>query len=198
MSAEAFENNNLDWQIQQGWQRISEWLELKFFSLPVLEHLPNWSVSPNVLVLLCWLVLGAIALWLGWQLFKLLRPYLWKIQTLQSQFSGSGKTSQEQTFTSADWLQQAQKWQQQRNYRDACRALYMAMLQQLDETKRIPHQASRTDGEYLQQVQYLLPQVQPYQILIQTHEQICFSSASISAEMFNRCQQAYQQIASDR
>ena len=191
MTPAEFEKSSLNWQSQQFGQRVSEWLELQLSGVSVSARLPNWQLSSNTVVVICWLLLGAIALWLGWQLIKTLAPYLRQVQR------GRGRSRSaiqpEPQHTAIEWLQRAQQQQQQGNYRDACRSLYMAMLQRLHETQQISIEASRTDGEWLQQVQQL-PQPQPYQMLIQTHEQACFSSATISAELFNRCQQAYQEI----
>jgi hypothetical protein len=91
--------------------------------------------------------------------------------------------------------------QRQGNYREACRSLYMALLQKLDEAQVIPQQASRTDGEYLQQIETLyvrsrLSDVAPYRTLILTHEQLCFGNTEISDAEFRDCQQAYQEIHS--
>ncbi|WP_204368606.1 DUF4129 domain-containing protein [Neosynechococcus sphagnicola] len=99
----------------------------------------------------------------------------------------------------ASWLQAAQAFYRQGNYREACRALYLATLQQLHETHLIPHQASRTDGEYLQLVEALymtavLPHIQPLQTLIQTHERSHFSPDPISRQEYDGCWQAYQQL----
>jgi hypothetical protein len=93
----------------------------------------------------------------------------------------------------ANWLQRSQKFQQQGNYREACLCLYKAMLQRLNDTGIVKDQPSRTDGEYLQLVQQL-PQPQPYQTLLITHQKLCFSNAEASPSLFDECQQAYREI----
>ncbi|MBD2019805.1 DUF4129 domain-containing protein [Leptolyngbya sp. FACHB-36] len=187
MSTDSFQRTNLDWQFQQLSQRIGEWIELRLGKS--LGSAPFPTVSPHFVEIAFWLIVSLLVGWLGWQLFWLLRPYLERRSPLQRQ-SSLTRTEQQ---TAANWLQQAQTFQRQGNYREACRALYLAMLQRLNDAKRIAHQSSRTDGEYLQLVQQLA-HPQPYQTLIATHEQLCFSDAPISAEAFDRCQSAYQQL----
>ncbi|MEG4005235.1 hypothetical protein QUA41_00410 [Microcoleus sp. Pol11C1] len=49
----------------------------------------------------------------------------------------------------AKWLLRSQKLQQQGKYRQACRCLYLAALQPLNDAGTAIHQPSPTDGEYL-------------------------------------------------
>jgi hypothetical protein len=106
----------------------------------------------------------------------------------------SQSTKPKESLPVSGWLRQVQAFQRQGNYAQACRALYMAMLQRLDDTKQVPQQASRTDGEYLQAIQ-TLNQPTPYQVLITTHERVCFDdNSTISSATFERCQQAYREI----
>jgi hypothetical protein len=67
------------------------------------------------------------------------------------------------------------------------------MLQRLNDTGIVKDQPSRTDGEYLQLVQQL-PQPQPYQTLLITHQELSFSNAEASPSLFDECQQAYREI----
>ncbi|NJL19938.1 MAG: DUF4129 domain-containing protein [Leptolyngbyaceae cyanobacterium SM1_3_5] len=186
MTTEAFQQNSLDWQLRLFSQRVGEWVEVRLADtqLPV----PNVQISPDWIVTLCWIILAAIALWLIWQLVNLLAPQLRQVQVSRSQPQVAARS-----LSAAEWLKQAQQQQQQGNYREACRSLYLAMLQRLDETQQIPIAASRTDGEYSQCVRQL-SQPQLYQLLIQTHEQVCFGSQPITIENFRSCQQAYEQI----
>lgn len=186
MNTEAFQQNSIDWQFRLFSQRIGEWMEVRLANtqLPI----PNVRFSPDWIVTLCWIILIAIALWLIWQLFNLVAPQLARPHAERLRAATVARS-----LSAADWLKQAQQQQQQGNYREACRSLYLAMLQRLDETQQIPIADSRTDGEYLQCVRQL-PQPQPYQLLIQTHEQVCFGSQPITIENFRSCQQAYEQI----
>ena len=91
-------------------------------------------------------------------------------------------------------ISRSQSLYRQGNYSEACRCLYVAMLQKLHEKKILRHKSSRTDGEYLQLLQLSVTPMQPYETLITTHEQLCFNNAEIQAENYQQCQQAYREI----
>ncbi len=195
MPTGSFAKTNVGWQIHQLSQRLGEWVELKLKTLapkniPLFDWLPNWSIAPWVPQAIFWSVLGLLLIWLGLQAVQLLSPgATWRRRSSTS--SDPSPTAKE--LAVAAWLRKAQEFQRQGNYGEACRALYMAMLQRLHETKSVAHQSSRTDGEYLQLVQDL-PQPAPYETLIATHEQLCFGNTLISAETFQQCQRAYGEI----
>ncbi len=193
MAVDSFDKNSLGWQLQQLGQRIGEWIEARFPQNPNLPQAPNWSFPSWLLEVAFWAIVLSATLWLSWQLVRLLAPYLTRSRAQDARWQIRKSASDDPAKTVADWIRQMQEFQRQGNYREACRALYMAMLQRLNDTKLVPHQFSRTDGEYLQVVQQL-PQSQAYQTLIQTHEQLCFGNGAVSADLFQRCQRAYQEI----
>ena len=193
MAADSFGKNGLGWQLQQLGQRVGEWIEAQFSrNAPDLPQISNWSFPIGVWEVMFWAIVLSATFWLGWQIFRLLAPYWMRSQT-QGARQPRKAASKEEERSVAGWIRQMQEFQRQGNYREACRALYMAMLQRLNDTKLVPHQSSRTDGEYWQVVQPL-PQSQAYQTLIRTHEQLCFGDGVVSADVFNRCQRAYQEI----
>lgn len=199
MSANAFEKTNLGWQLQQLQQRIGEWIELQLSRVrPSVPDIPNVSI-PEWLNQLTWLLVR-VAFWgiLGWVLIRLV---LWLMPKVQPYWNSLNLKPARQTtvpigeLTAEGWLMRSRQLYRQSDYREAARALYMAMLQQLNDTGIAPHQPSRTDGEYSQITQYLT-QHQAYQKLLQIHEKICFGNGEITPEAFEQCQQAYQDIAS--
>lgn len=198
MSTGSFEKTNFSWQLGQKLQQMGEWLELQTSRFqPTLPNvsLPSWLSSPllwKIVNIIFWIMLALLVLWIVLQVMRRLSPYVYN---LTNQFPNSIKQTKksEQNLSIARWLQQAQKFQQKGNYREACLCLYKAMLQRLNDNGLAPHQPSRTDGEYLQLVQQL-PQPQPYQTLLITHQQLCFSNTEASSAMFEQCQQAYQEI----
>jgi hypothetical protein len=192
MLAIAFEKSNLSWQIQLIKQRIGEWIELKLFEL-MPSKLPNVSISPLLLDVLFWGLVLALGTLVIWWLMPLFRRTWFALQQSAEGQSEPRSPLPPRDLTVAEWLQQAKMFHQQGHYAEACRALYMAMLQRLNDTKIALHEPSRTDGEYLQLVRSLA-QSRPYQTLIQTHEQICFGNAQISNETYTLCQQAYREI----
>ena len=194
MAADSFDKNSLGWQLQQLGQRVSEWLEARFpKSSPNLPQVPEWSFPTGILEGLFWAIVLSAVLLLSWQLVRLLTFYLARSQAHSAQLKLQKTTAKAEERTVAGWIRQMQEFQRQGNYREACRALYLAMLQRLNDTRLVAHQSSRTDGEYWQVVQPL-PQSQAYQTLIRAHEQLCFGDATVSADLFDRCQQAYQEI----
>ena len=198
MATEEFEQTNLGWQLQQLQKQLGEWIELQFNQ----RHLPDWSLPawlknlsfPNWLPkAVFWGIVAFLVIWMSSQLWRLwgssLNALAWKLQNLAQQPS-----TQVSELTVSDWLKRSQIFQRQGNYTDACRCLYMAMLQQLNDTGIIPHQPSRTDGEYLQLIQDL-PQYRSYETLLTTHEKACFGNTEISTLEFEECQQAYRAIS---
>ncbi|PMB05048.1 hypothetical protein CI592_12540, partial [Fischerella thermalis CCMEE 5328] len=181
-----FEKTSLGWQSSQFQQQIGEWLEYQWSRLhPTLPELPSgWSIDSwfiSLLKFLLWLGFGAFAVWLVWWLWREFSPYLYsRIAGIKDSDSASQTANVE--FSVAKLLMRSQEFYRQGNYRDACRYLYLAMLQHLHEKGILPHKKSRTDGEYLQLLRLSCPQIQPYETLITTHEQLCFSDAEIGSE----------------
>jgi Domain of unknown function (DUF4129) len=192
MLAIAFEKNNLLWQKQLIQQRFGEWIELKLFELK-LPRWPNLSISPLLLNVLFWGIVLAFGTLVIWRLMPLFRRTWVALQRSTEGQVEPRSPLPPRDLTVAEWLQQAKLLQQRGQYAEACRALYMAMLQRLNDTKVALHEPSRTDGEYLRLVRSLA-QSHPYQTLIQTHEQICFGNAQVSDETYTLCQQAYREI----
>ena len=198
MPTATFEKTNIPWQIQQSGQRLSEWVELKLSELrPPKINAPDWqlpgfSIAPRVWEVLFWLVVIMFVSWVLLRLYPVGQRY-WR--TWQAR--GGAAIARVEPMVDrpvAAWLQQAQKFQQQGNYPEACRALYLAMLQQLNDAKIAPHELSRTDGEYLRLVTGQSDR-RAYGTLLAAHEQLCFGDVALDSEDFQRCQRAYREIA---
>lgn len=193
MASGTYANTSLDWQLQLFQQQLGEWLE-RWLMQVIAPTAQPLSLPEDLLRTLFWFLVMGAAGWAGWQLYTLLRPY-WNAYRRARSIAAPQRN---QTLGDAErspevWLQQARAAQRQGNYRDACRALYMALLQHLGDRELIRQDSSRTDGEYLYLVHHLVG-FQAYEQLIRTHERLCFSEAAISAEEFDRCWQAYQEI----
>lgn len=198
MSTGLFEKTNFGWRLEQGLQRIGEWWELQIPQFqPTLPNtsLPSWLNSPilwTIVNIIFWVVLALLLSWIAVQIMRTVSPYFYSLTNQFKDLTNKTENS-EQDLSIARWLQQAQNFKQKGNYREACRCLYKAMLQRLNDSGVAPHQLSRTDGEYLQLVQQL-PKPQSYQTLLTTHQELCFSNAEASSTVFEQCQQAYQEI----
>lgn len=195
-SANEFEKASFAWQIQQWQQQFREWIELKISQNQI--NFPKVRLASGLLDLLwplfkvlSWLILAVVIIWLGWQLWLIFRPYIYSLDFELDKLRD--KSTRHSELTVVDWWRRSQKFYHQGNYAGAARCLYMAMLQKLHDTHLIPHQSSRTDGEY-RQLTESLPQHSAYRVLLNTHENLCFGNADISLETFEDCQQAYREI----
>ncbi|MFM7191058.1 MAG: DUF4129 domain-containing protein [Microcystaceae cyanobacterium] len=194
MKTESFEKSNLDWQLRQLSQNFSEWWELqrsKVFGrlantpFPTLENPEFWAkfIADSLLFLLLALIIGIL-----WQTRQYWLRYLqqWRSFSLPT-FSPTA------TVSVNDWLRRSQSYQQKGDYYQACRCLYLGMLQHLHDQNLIPRLESRTDEEYRLLV-LDLPEPDPYETLLIIHEQLCFAQQTASPHLYQRCQQAFQQI----
>ncbi len=193
------EKTNWAWQFSLFQQQVGEWVEYQFsrFQKTLPELPPGWSISPwlgELLKILFWLVLGVFVVWIGWRLWREFNPYIYAwLNAISNSTSSRTKADSRETSISL-LLTQAQGFNRQYNYTEACRCLYLAMLQQLHEQAIALQEPSRTDGEYLQLLKSSVTLIQPYQTLINTHEQLCFGNDEMLAENYQQCWQAYNSI----
>ncbi|MFB2835853.1 DUF4129 domain-containing protein [Floridanema evergladense] len=195
MAAQSFEKTNFFWELQQQVQRFNEWLES--VTARNQNQVPELSLEPWFLDLLWlvvrgifWLILGLILIWLGRQIWQNWQKYYDSVPSLSN--AGLTKAGANKLKVSV-WIERSRKFYLEGNYQEAVRCLYMATIQRLNDRGIILDETSRTDGEYRQLIQNL-PNREAYQILLNTHEQLCFANRVISLEIFERCQQAYQEI----
>ncbi|WP_017654290.1 DUF4129 domain-containing protein [Fortiea contorta] len=203
MTTEAFEKTSWSWQYSLFQQQVGEWIEYQFSQLQsALPQLPpEWSISPwlsQVLYILSWLALGLFLAWVVWRLWLEFGHYVyaWLTENLDHLAAGNKSSVEDSSVTL--WLTRSQAYYRQGNYREACRCLYLAILQRLHDTKVLTHKPSRTDSEYLQLLRLSVTPIQPYETLITTHEQLCFDDGEILPENYQQCQQAYQEIINQR
>lgn len=202
MSTDNFEKTSWDWQLSQLQQQVREWTEYEFSRLQsALPQLPpGWSISPwlsQLLNLLFWLVVAVFLIWIVWRLWREFHPYVYSWLNRRGNSSAADATIGSNDLSVGLWLARSQEFYRQGNYREACRCLYLAILQRLHDTSLVRHQTSRTDGEYLQLLRSSVTPIQPYETLITTHEQLCFGDAEILPENYEHCQQAYREIAGE-
>jgi len=198
MTIDAFEKTSWDWQLSLFRKQVGEWLEYQ--SSRFQGTLPSFpdelSIAPwvyQLLKVLFWLILSLFLVWLGWRLWQEFNPYFYSWLARVGRYPGSGDQGSSRE-TSSKLLTRSQEFALQGNYREACRCIYLATLQQLHEKAIAPQQPSRTDGEYLQLLRSLITPIQPYETLITLHERICFDDAQMLPENYQQCRQAYQEI----
>jgi hypothetical protein len=196
VSSGTFETTSFGWQLQQLQQRLSEGVERFFARNNQADNgFPNWQIPDWLQTGLFWLLVFGLVGWASWQLYAWLRPYIRPYVSRSRALLNRSPlpNSSHAVPSSVEWVRQSRRAHQQGNDREACRLLYMAALQQLHEVGLVSQEPSRTDGEYLHLTQNL-PSAPAYQTLLRIHEQVCFSDAAISADLFNRCWQAYRDI----
>jgi hypothetical protein len=190
MSTSA-EKTSWRWQLDQLQQRLGEWIEVKLRSEDSdlqVDLFPSWLGT--LLIRLTWVILAGLLIWFAYQIIY---PYWQQWLKQNTQLNSKLDISPIQIYTVAELLAKSQQFQHDRDYTQASRWLYLAMLQRLNDASLIPHQFSRTDREYLQLLS-TVPIINVGEVLVSIHEQLHFGDEYISSEDFDRCQQAYQQI----
>ncbi|BAZ17771.1 hypothetical protein NIES4071_96510 [Calothrix sp. NIES-4071] len=201
MSAQEFETSSLGWQFYLLQKRVGESIEyfLSRFDVPTSNRSQNLRFSQwflNLVSFLFWVAVSFFVLWLMWRLWKKFNPHLYAwLNEAQSNEVRSQKNEQE--INSTALLSQSQEFYRQNRYRDACKCLYLALLQFLHEKDTLRHKKSRTDREYLQILRLSNSSMQPYETLITTHEQICFDEMEVEPTNYEQCRQAYKEITQE-
>ena len=195
MNAESsIQTNSVPWQIRQMGKNLSEWIQLQLSGNGgPSEPLPTYEFPPWLGQLLFWCVVVGVIVWAAWLVVQFIDQYLATRRRKTKPPAPVRLIAPSIDGSAAAWLRQARQFERAGNWREACRALYMAALQLLHDRKQIPHQFSRTDGEYLQIIQRL-KQPRPLQVLIRTHERSLFGGEVLGADNFQRCRQAYEEI----
>ena len=196
MSAGSFKQDSLGWRINLVRQRFSEWSEYRLSQLN-----PDWNLDSPLFKLLwrivkicLWAIIAVSIVWLVWQAWLLLRPYWrgWRRKSVGSPIDPPPTTP---SLSAADWVERSQTARIEADYRQAIFCLYQAMLKLLEERGIMPVQPSFTDEEYRRSLlQRPIFPPQPYETLLSIHQRLCFSQAQADRALFERCQQAYQQI----
>ncbi|MFQ4135067.1 DUF4129 domain-containing protein [Nodosilinea sp. PGN35] len=191
----AHRTNSLAWQLRQAAQNLGEWFEYQFSQVDIdRPEVPAWGWLGPVAEGLFWCAIAALALWIGWLLYRGILAYLdyrqQRINLGTTQFAAPAEAALRQA---AHWWREAQRLAQQGDYAGACQALYMAGLARLNDTERVLYRPSRTDGEYLDCI--ATDPSRPYELLIRTHERLTYGDAPATEETYQRCRRAYQEIA---
>ncbi len=110
MTIGDFEKTSWGWQLSQLQQQVGEWLELQTSrferSLPLSKwSLPRWS--EDLIKAIAWLLVPLSLVWLCWQLWRLLQPYLYFFVS-QTRNSTDKITTQASELSVAAWLKRSQ------------------------------------------------------------------------------------------
>ncbi|MBD2260360.1 DUF4129 domain-containing protein [Pseudanabaena sp. FACHB-2040] len=194
MVAGSYNINTPGWQIRKTVRQFQEWFEYQFSKVDLEgPDLPQWSWPAGLARGLFWVLVVGLGLWLSWLLYRAILASWQKRQARQAAQPATRSVPTPEVRSAQAWWREANALAQAGQYRAACRALYLAALQKLHEQQQIVYDPSRTDGEYLQTLAQA-PRGRPYELLIRTHERSEFGNATVSAETYQRCRQAYQEI----
>jgi hypothetical protein len=198
MASDRFEKNSIGWQLQQIKQSVGEAIEQFLANLRLNPQPPkpnekppniDWNWLSYWRYFLVTVVVLLLVVWLVWWLGPIVRGAMARWQREGPMEPGTVVPMR----SAGSLLQDARDYSGQGNYREACRALYLATLQQLNDRKILPHQLSRTDGEYARMVERLNT-AQAHQTILNIHEQITFRPGTVDAATFQACEQAYGAI----
>jgi large-conductance mechanosensitive channel len=110
---DKFQKTTWPWQIEQIQQRIGEWIEAKVKFAAPKQGLPAWLIS--FITNLLWFLLIAGAVWIA---YLILSRYQQQFRHRHPPDETAVQPSK--TYTVAELLAQAQQWQNQKNYGEAC------------------------------------------------------------------------------
>ncbi|HEY9764044.1 MAG TPA: DUF4129 domain-containing protein [Trichocoleus sp.] len=193
-ASNTFKTDSLGWQLRKSAQQVQEWFDYQFSRVDVEgPDLPQWKWPEMPARVLFWILVVAFGLWLSWMLYRVALKYWQQRQDWVTNRPTVKSVPTSDLRSALEWWREANALAQAGQYREACRALYLAALQKLHEQKVLPYDPSRTDGEYLSALT-AQPQPRPYELLIRTHERTEFGSAPASAETYQRCRKAYREI----
>ena len=202
MSAGSFKQDGLGWRINLLRQQFGEWSEYRLSQLDTGDWHWDWDLGWlqskllwQVIKFCLWSIIAIILVWLTWQLWLLLRPYWKRWQRPSDRYTSYTPPVVTPQLSSTDWVEQAQSARIAGDYRQAIFCLYQAMLQLLDEREVITAQPNLTDQEYRRSLLNIqISPLSPYELLLLTHQRLCFSHAEADQTLWEECQQAYQQI----
>lgn len=195
----GFQSDSPGWAMQKAGRRLGEWLEYQLYQLQLPNPVapdsspvePAWLIQIREIIF--WLIVAALVAWGGWMLYRIVSPYMREMRSRQQSFQEQDSSPDHAQKAPSQWLQLAYDLKRQQRYSEACRAFYLAMLQQLQDKKIAPPHNSATDNDYRHWVS-AFAKAEACDKLIETHEQIMFGGMVASEQTVNQCQQAYQEI----
>ena len=188
--AATYQKSNLAWELQQLTQNGREWVAWQtdrlWQGVPPIPGLdiPHWERWEELIFHgLLWLIiaLAIAAIWFNRKTWQRYWRSLSKVD-LSPHFSPPNPGVNH-------WVKAAQQAARQGDYYQACRCLYLATLQMLQDQQVAEQAPARTDREY-QQLTEQLPQAATYNKLFTVHQELCFGQQQASLEIFQDCQGA--------
>ncbi|MBE9240894.1 DUF4129 domain-containing protein [Synechocystis salina] len=190
----TYQKSNLAWELQQLTQNGREWVAWQtdrlWQGVPPIPGLdiPHWERWEELIFhSLLWLIIAVAiaAIWLNRRTWQRYWHNLTAVD-LRPNFATPPPGA-------SYWMRTAHQAARQGDYYQACRHLYLAMLQMLQEKRGLEPAPGRTDREY-QRLTAQFPQASAYNTLFTIHQELCFGQQQASLELFEDCQGAIAQL----
>ena len=142
------DNNYLRDKMAEGrrlWQRVRDWWD-HLFQTGGLRGGSNLVIG----VLLTFISAGL--LWIVFRMFRDRSPREYAARPARK-MAAEEEDWAEIERDAGVWLTQAEEWARQGDFRRAFRAVFLAMLLQLDNAELLSYDRARTNGDYLRQLQ---------------------------------------------
>jgi hypothetical protein len=169
--------------------KLQEWITSALRFLNELLHNLNIPLLPNTdsrgVADLMQIVVIVVGVFAAIAVILLVVSRLRQIQA-QRQIALGTMIVGESPLDSAGWLDQAEQQSLEKNYREACRSVYMSTLHLLDEQKVMGFQATKTNYEYFYALKKNSAIAAAFRLLVDRVEEIWFGDrAAVEADYTN-------------
>ncbi|MCA9801237.1 MAG: DUF4129 domain-containing protein [Cyanobacteria bacterium HKST-UBA02] len=112
----------------------------------------------------------------------------------QSELARKGAITVEEDLDSAGWRKQAGTWAASSRWREACRALYLSILHELDERGTIAFNHSRSNYEYWYALAANASVQKQFRRLADIVELVWFSNHQAGSEDYEQCRELVDEL----
>ena len=175
-------------QARRMWERLREWW----------SNLFRLSGVKGGSTLLIYILLAFILSGLLWVVYRMFRDWSPREHAAQPRriVSEEDEALAEIERDPDMWLTQAEEWAAQSDYRRAFRAVFLALLLQLDRAGALSYDRARTNGEYLRHLQQTraLPLYDALVPLAVAFETRWYGDTPTSAQDYQAIREAYKRL----
>jgi hypothetical protein len=166
--------------ITKLWRLLSDFLSSLHFYVPAHD-----TRMVGNLLKFAWFGAGAIGVlavsYFAWRRLKQLKT--------AAQMAKRGQIASE-TFLNADaWRKQAEELAAQKEWKEACRAIYFSLLKRLDEKGVVEFMPTRTNYEYWYTLARHKPIAMPFREIANIVESSWFGNRNATADDYDQCVQ---------
>jgi Domain of unknown function (DUF4129) len=195
MSSE-FEKTNPAWDLRLWQQRTGEWFEYlisgwKPPEIPENDPSPPPEIAPEFWESAFWLIVIGLAIVIVWNLYPIVERYFTQVRPDRPK-----PPPPVPDLTQSEWLARARLAQSNGDYTQACRALYLAMVKQLQDKSILTPDPSLTNGDYRKLLK-TRPQPHAYRTLINAHDESIYTDRPLTQDRYAECDRAYRDITRD-